>query len=149
MKSALFRLSLILLLLMVAGCEHRQQVTLSVDQAMAVVDVAATEDARAEGLMHRQALAKDEGMLFIFPRDEILKLWMLNVHMPLDVGFFDREGRLIHFLTMQPDGGKTIYRSTAPARYALEMNQGWFSRNRLSKGAQMQISRKLKNITVN
>ncbi len=89
--------------------------------------------------MQRPSLAADEGMLLVFPRALVLEMWMLNTLIPLDVGFFDRQGRLINWLSMEPDGGRRIHTSSAPARYALEMNQGWFTRHHIRAGARLVL----------
>ncbi|HHH39420.1 MAG TPA: DUF192 domain-containing protein [Sedimenticola sp.] len=105
------------------------------------MELAATPEARRNGLMHRQALPPDQGMLLAYPRERVLKMWMLNTFIPLDVGFFDSGGRLVNRLSMEPDGGRRIYASAAPARYALEMNRGWFDRHRIAPGARLVLPR--------
>ena len=84
-------------------------------------------------------LEEDHGMLLVFPREKELKIWMLNTPLPLDVGFFDRHGVLINSLSMEPDGGAVVHHSDAPALFALEMNQGWFKRNGIGKGARLNL----------
>ncbi len=114
------------------------QIPIRVGQVVVRVEVAATPERRRKGLMQRRHLMPDEGLLLVFPQPKIIVLWMLNTPLPLDVGFFDQEGVLISFLTMQPDGGKTIHRSPGPALYALEMNQGWFESNGV-RGMQLRL----------
>ncbi len=59
----------------------------------------------------------------------------------LDVGFFDTAGVLLNIVSMEPDGGETIYHSSASALYALEMNRGWFERKGIRPGAHLQLPR--------
>ncbi len=132
-------LSILCLLIFVAGCDQKPEKTVvRVDNVNAYVEFAATASARQQGLMHRERLAKDEGMLLAFARPQVISLWMLNTPLPLDVGFFDEDGRLFQVVSMVPDGGKKIYKSLQPGRYALEMNLGWFSRHGLKVGAMLR-----------
>jgi uncharacterized protein len=82
-------------------------------------------------------------LLLVFPEQKIIRLWMLNTSLPLDAGFFDRDGVLVGTVYMKPDGGKRIHRSPAPAVYALEMNRGWFERNGIRPGARLQLPHKV------
>lgn len=126
-------------MLMTAPHAGEDRIAIRVGGVTAWVEVAVSDHARRQGLMYRQALAKDQGMLLVFPREQPVQIWMLNVPIPLDVGFFDDQGILLNWLTMQPDGGREIHRSSAPARYALEMNAGWFRRNGLVSGARLEL----------
>ena len=142
------KIFVIVLVLLLTACDKASVVSLQIGEVVAEVEIAATYDSRSKGLMHRSALGENQGMLLVFPRDEVLKLWMLNVHIPLDAAFFDSQGRLINTVSMEPDGGKTIYRSLMPARYALEMNKGWFSRHDLAKGDLLHLTPALKQLPV-
>ncbi len=131
---------MLFLLGMVAGCQDEsRRVVVLVDNISAHVVLAATEATRQQGLMHRQRLGKDEGMLLAFPQSQEISLWMLNTPLPLDVGFFDEKGRLFQVISMLPDGGKRIHKSRQPGRYALEMNRGWFARHGLKLGAKLSL----------
>ena len=125
--------------LLLTACSEVDRVGIQVDDINARVELIYTSEARRKGLMRRQQLDRDEGMLFVFPREKVLEMWMLNVQIPLDVGFFDRNGRLLGWRSMGVDGGTAIYASTAPALYALEMNQGWFERYPIAPGAQLRL----------
>ena len=127
--------------LLTSACARQGLVDIRVGGVGARVELAVTDEHRRRGLMQRQSLAADEGLLMVFPETQVVQLWMLNVPIPLDVGFFDDSGALLHTLSMQPDGGRRIYRSSAPARYALEMNSGWFDRHGIGPGARLEIAR--------
>jgi len=129
----------LLLFLLLSGCGQEALIDIQVEQAAARVELASTGDARRQGLMGRRSLGRDRGMLMVFPRERTVQIWMLNMEMPIDVGFFDRHGRLLDWSSMEPDGGNRIYGSPAPALYALEMNKGWFKRHRLQAGAQLRL----------
>ena len=126
-------------LLALQGCDGERRVTAHVGDVPARVELALTEGERALGLMHREALAQDEGMLLVMPGPRVIRIWMLNTRIPLDVGFFDETGRLLNIASMAPDGGEKIHRSVAPALYALEMNRGWFQRHGIDPGAVLRL----------
>ena len=130
---------LALSLLLLSGCGRDDGIEIRVGPAVAWVEVAATGESRRQGLMGRRALKPDQGLLMAFPRAQRIQLWMLNMEMPLDVGFFDRQGVLLGWRTMEPDGGRQIHTAPAPSLYALEMNKGWFAAHGLVPGARLQL----------
>jgi uncharacterized protein len=95
------------------------------------IEVASTQEERARGLMEREDLPDGNGMLFIYPEPRILSFWMKNTLIPLSIGFFDQERRLINIEEMNPPAGDNLptYKSRKPAQYALEVPQGWFERH--------------------
>lgn len=115
-----------------------ERMTIQVGAVDALVEIAATPTSRASGLMHRKSLKADEGMLFIFPQAYILRFWMKNTLIPLDIGFFDQEGLLIGYTTMTTHKA-TSHTSPGPALYALEMNRGWFQANKVPLGARLRL----------
>jgi hypothetical protein len=96
-------------------------------------EVAHTPQARIQGLMQRREMPQQRGMLFVFPETEQHCMWMKNTYLPLAVAFLDDAGRIINVAEMQP-GSEDNHCAARPARYALEMNQGWFSRRGLKSG---------------
>jgi uncharacterized membrane protein (UPF0127 family) len=84
------------------------------------------------GLMYRRSLAPDSGMLFVFGAAETLRFWMKNTLIPLSIAFVDSGAVITDILEMAPGDTVTPYRSSKPARYAVEMNSGWF----LSRGVE-------------
>ncbi|WP_275096345.1 DUF192 domain-containing protein [Sedimenticola hydrogenitrophicus] len=139
MRPTLRHTTLLLFTLLLTGCLESRQVSLLVDNINARVEVAASPKARQRGLMYRESMGKDEGLLMIFPEPQEVSLWMLNTRIPLDVGFFDDQGVLRAVVSMQPDGGKQLYHSPPDTRYALEMNRGWFARYALAPGARLKL----------
>lgn len=102
-----------------------------------VAELAAQDAERQQGLMFRNALAKNRGMLFVFDRLERQCMWMRNTLIALDVAFLDERGRIINIERMQPQTDDA-HCAARPARYALEMEQGWFAQNKISNGRVMQ-----------
>ena len=98
------------------------------------VEVAATHEERLLGLMYRKKLPGNEGMLFIYPSERIIKLWMKNTLIPLSVAFLNKNKKIINIEKMEPNQTKVIYTSKDLALYAVEVNRGWFEINKVSVG---------------
>ena len=103
----------------------------------AQVEVASTQAQQQKGLMHRKQLGTNEGMLFAFARDDRLCFWMKDTHVPLTVAFITAKGTILNYVDMQPLSEKQ-HCSSIPARYALEMPQGWFTRHNIQPGARVE-----------
>ncbi|MCX7674439.1 MAG: DUF192 domain-containing protein, partial [Bdellovibrionaceae bacterium] len=67
-----------------------------------VVEIADNDDKRQHGLMFRRELPKDRGMLFIFPDEALRHFWMKNTFIPLSLGFFDKNRKLIEIADLPP-----------------------------------------------
>ncbi len=104
------------------------------------VEVANHPAARALGLQGREALAENAGMLFVYPRAKRLRFWMKDTPIDLDIGFFDDQGRLLEVLSMSAFHERPHYVSSAPAKYALEVNRGWFAANRISEHSRLELA---------
>ena len=96
-------------------------------------EVAASNAARMQGLMQRKAMATQRGMLFVFDRDAQHCMWMKNTFLPLSVAFLDEQGRILNIADMQPHS-EDNHCAVQPARYALEMNVGWFAQRGIKRG---------------
>lgn len=91
---------------------------------------------RERGLMERTELAADRGMLFRFDDFRRHCLWMKNTPLPLSAAFMDEQGRIVDVIDLEPLS-TAIRCSREPARYALEVNQGWFRQHRAAIGDQV------------
>jgi len=103
-----------------------------------MVEVADEDEERTRGLMHRESLPENQGMLFVYTDERTLSFWMRNTLIPLDIAYIDREGRIVDIQQMEPQD-PTTHPSAAPAMYALEMNKGWFERNGVEVGARIEF----------
>lgn len=107
------------------------------------VEVADDDQERARGLMHRDALPADSGMLFLFDREEPQAFWMKNTRIPLDILYFDRNWTLVGWSLNTPPcslGDQCPnYPSQAPARYVLELNAGTSERIGASFGDKLTV----------
>ena len=109
------------------------------------VEIAETPPQHQMGLMNRTELGKDSGMLFIFPDERPRSFWMKNTYIALSIAFADSKGKILNILDMKPSAGITqkdfpTYESAGPAKYALEMNQGWFHKRKIKPGDSIQVT---------
>jgi uncharacterized membrane protein (UPF0127 family) len=107
--------------------------TLTVGMHVIKAEVAATDEARQQGLMYREKMKINEGMLFVFPAPATVCMWMKNTLLPLSVAFIDEDGKIINIEDMKPQT-QDSHCSRKMARYALEMNQGWFKQKNIKPG---------------
>lgn len=96
-------------------------------------EVAHTDQNRQLGLMNRKEMPAQRGMVFVFPQHARHCMWMRNTFLPLSVAFLDAQGRILNIEDMQPQTEQS-HCAAAPARFALEMNQGWFRERGLKPG---------------
>ena len=108
-------------------------VPLTINGHKIVVEVAATPERRALGLMNRFSLQPDHGMIFVFERPEPQGFWMKNTFIPLSIAFVAADGRIINIDEMQPHDEST-HLSRGPALYAIEMRKGWFTERGIRSG---------------
>jgi uncharacterized membrane protein (UPF0127 family) len=99
-------------------------------------EVAATDPNRQLGLMNRKAMPAQHGMLFVFTQENTHCMWMRNTLLPLSVAFLDEEGKIINIEDMSPQT-EDNHCARRPARYALEMNLGWFAQRGLKAGVKL------------
>jgi uncharacterized membrane protein (UPF0127 family) len=97
------------------------------------VELAISEPQRMQGLMYREKLGPNDGMLFVFDAPEYQSMWMKNTLIPLSVAFIAPDGTILNVEDMEP---QTLnpHISAGPALYALEMNKGWFASHSLKAG---------------
>ncbi len=133
-----FRMASLAALLLTVSSGWAQQAQLPMLELFAGMhrieaEVAATPDSRQIGMMQRTIMAPQRGMLFVFPENEKHCMWMRNTLLALSVAFLDEKGRIINVEDMQPRT-EVNHCASKPARYALEMNLGWFKSRGLGAG---------------
>lgn len=100
-------------------------------------EVAADYPTRGEGLMHRRAMASQRGMLFVFPEAGAHCMWMRNTLIPLSVAFIDDQGMILNIEDMRPET-EDSHCAAGRARFALEMNRGWFQARGIARGGRIR-----------
>ncbi|MCL7928083.1 MAG: DUF192 domain-containing protein [marine benthic group bacterium] len=102
------------------------------------VEIADTRELREVGLMNRDELPDDYGMLFVYPDERIRSFWMRNTRIPLDIAFIDRNGSIVNIEQMEPQTDENTI-SAGPVMYALEMNVDWFASNDVEPGDRLEF----------
>jgi len=99
--------------------------------------LALTPDQRSTGLMYRQEMPQNEGMLFVFEQASNQCFWMKNTLLPLTAAFVSNDGTIINLADMKPQTTET-HCSSKPVRFVLEMNQGWFAKRGIKAGFKLR-----------
>lgn len=99
-------------------------------------EVAADNANRMQGLMHRRSMAPQQGMLFVFTEANRHCMWMKNTFLPLSVAFLDDKGLILNIEDMAPQT-EDSHCAAGAARFALEMNKGWFAQKGIKPGARL------------
>ena len=110
---------------------------LTIGTQVVTAEIAATDETRQIGLMHRFSLPPDHGMLFVHDAPRMLSFWMRNTYIPLSIAFIDANGRIINIEDMAPQVERLTW-SAGPALYALEMKKGWFAQKGIGPGAEVK-----------
>jgi len=113
------------------------QAELTINKHTLTAEIAHTDADRMQGLMHRRMLPESRGMIFVFPNVSYHSMWMMNTWIPLSVAFIDNDGVIINIEDMQPHT-RDSHAAKQPARYALEMNLGWFHKRGIGPGTKIE-----------
>jgi hypothetical protein len=127
---------------LLAGCERRPAVVLHAPGGNDVrvhVEVVSTPEQRARGLMYRKELAADAGMLFLFPEEEVLRFWMKNTLIPLDMIFIDASRRVVGVVANAKPLSTRGVGVEAPSKYVLEVNGGFAAKHGIAAGATIEF----------
>ncbi|MBL8484011.1 MAG: DUF192 domain-containing protein [Rhodocyclaceae bacterium] len=108
-------------------------VELSIGLYRIQAELAHTQAAREQGLMYRQSMPANHGMLFKFPAAGLVCMWMKNTYLPLSVAFIDAGGKILNIEEMRPQT-ENNHCSANAAPFALEMNAGWFKKHGIAPG---------------
>lgn len=105
------------------------------------VELALTNEERQKGLMGRENLNDDEGMLFVFEEEKEHDFWMKNMIISLDMIWIDSDGKVVHVEKQVPpcEENCIIYSSSIPAKYVLELNSGSAKRLSIENGIEIQL----------
>jgi len=126
--------------------QEKEKISIVVKGNKLIVELADTSLKRATGLMYRDKLAYNEGMLFVFTYLQKLTFWMKNTKIPLSLAYINEKGRIMQILDLEPFD-LSFRQSKDKVKYALEVNQGWFDKNKIKVGDIIDLSelRKIKN----
>jgi hypothetical protein len=110
-----------------------EKITLQIGKQSIHAEIADTPQSREHGLMQRNQLCADCGMLFVFEKADRYNFWMKDTPLPLSIAFIAADGTIINIAEMQPNTSDT-HGAKGDALYALEMSNGWFARNGIKPG---------------
>ena len=132
-----------LLVLPLAGCASDSAHWVELGGKRYQVEIADNDEERARGLMFRDSMESDRGMLFIHDTEEPQAYWMKNTRIPLDILYFDNARKLVSQQRDVPactlGDGCPPYPSDAPARYVLELNAGQAEALKLQDGVELKF----------
>jgi len=129
-----------------AGCQQKNSdltpfglrvVKLRIGNSSLFAEVADNPQTSATGLMFRDSLPEDHGMLFVFERPRTASFWMKNTKIPLSIAYIDSAGRILQIESMKPLDETPVASTSNEVAFALEVNEGWFKRNGVSAGAKI------------
>lgn len=109
------------------------------------VEIADDPEKTALGLMYREGMPEDQGMLFIFERERIHQFWMMNMKFNLDILWLDSDGKVVHIVEhAEPCISEALtslctYRPDAPAKYVLEVNSGFVEKYGINENSTMKF----------
>lgn len=98
------------------------------------IEIVKTEDEIMRGLMNRDSMRRDRGMLFVFEQEQDRNFWMKNTRIPLDIIFIDRDKRIRYIAEHTTPYSTNPIPSFYPARYVLEVNAGFCKDHRIRAG---------------
>ena len=136
------RLVLVLLMgFVIFSCSKKdvlQTQELKINQWKLTVEIADTRETQEKGLMGRDSMAEDHGMLFVYDRDARKSFWMKNTKIPLSLAYIAADGTIREIYDMEPLSTR-IVDSKYSVRYVLEVNQGAFDRHGIKVGDKVEF----------
>ncbi|NDA10727.1 MAG: DUF192 domain-containing protein [Verrucomicrobia bacterium] len=126
------------LALIAATCLAGGETTLKIGEEKLLVEVAVTPGEQAQGLMNRDFLPAERGMLFVFPHPKKAFFWMRNTSLPLDLAFLDSEGVILEIHPLVPFEETRVESKSEKVAYAIETNRDWFASRGLKPGLKVQ-----------
>jgi uncharacterized membrane protein (UPF0127 family) len=110
------------------------------------IEIAADDASRERGLMFRDSMPADHGMLFLFEHPAVQTFWMKNTHIPLDILYFDKNYKLVSMSERTPPchslGNECPqYPSAGPVQYVLELNAGTADKLGVKQGDALTVTR--------
>jgi hypothetical protein len=109
-------------------------IKLHTGSAELTAEVADTHQQREKGLMRRSFLGDDEGMLFVYESPQQVAFYMKDTFIPLSCAFIDTDGTILEIHDLEPLDETPVVSASSEVRFVLEVNRGWFAKNRVTRG---------------
>ena len=121
--------------------------TIKIDSKILDVQIAETDAQKTRGLMFQNELPDDQGMIFVFSQEQVVPIWMLNMQFPLDIIWFDSDGRVVHIEKNVPACKSALETATCTvqnadgkkAKYVLEVTAGFVDKFHVTPNSKMEI----------
>ncbi len=147
--AALTGTALLISALFFSACEQEPSAPAPISQLFEInlgetspqLQIALTQKEMSRGLMFRESMPENEGMLFYFNPPKQMGFWMRNTKIPLDIGFFDTNGVLKEVYHMYPMDERSVESRSNQLIIAIEMNKGWYAKNGVKPGAKLDLEK--------
>ena len=117
---------------------------IDITKYLSEIEIVSKYEDRKKGLMYRRSIPNNYGMLFVWPYEGQQCMWMKNTYVPLSVAYMDIRGKIIEIYDMVPFSKDSVC-STKAAKYALEVNSGWFEEKNINIGDSIEIKKIFSN----
>ena len=117
---------------------------IDVTKYLSEIEIVSKYEDRKKGLMYRRSIPNNYGMLFVWPYEGQQCMWMKNTYVPLSVAYMDIRGKIIEIYDMVPFSKDSVC-STKAAKYALEVNSGWFEEKDINIGDSIEVKKLFSN----
>jgi len=124
--------------LAIAGAWAGGEAKLEIGDQRLIVEIALRPEEQMTGLMNRDTLDPDRGMLFVFPAPKQASFWMHNTSIPLDLAFLDADGVILEIIPLVPFEEKRVQSQSSKVSYALEVARDWFASRGLKAGLKVK-----------
>ena len=124
--------------LTIAGAWAGGESKLEIGDQRLIVEIALRPEEQMAGLMNRDTLDPDRGMLFVFPAPKQASFWMHNTSIPLDLAFLDADGVILEIIPLVPFEEKRVQSQSSKVSYALEVARDWFASRGLKAGLKVK-----------
>lgn len=129
---------LLALILTLSGSWAEGLAKLKIGSHDLMVELAVSDQEQMNGLMNRDSLGADQGMLFIFDVPREASFWMHNTSIPLDLAYLDEKGEILEILPLVPFEEKAVRSKSNKVAFALETNRDWFASRGIKAGTRVK-----------
>ena len=130
----LLSLTLLILGLALASLQAAGESKLHIGDHTLTVELAVNPSEQMTGLMNRESLKSNHGMLFVFSEPKQASFWMHNTSIPLDLAFLDADGVILEIIPLVPFEEKPVLSKSSKVSYAIEVSRDWFGSRNLKAG---------------